>query len=107
MNNLTIEKEKLYQLHIKTFSYKHLQYFLKYLNFILKSNQIFSISIFPLKKKRITLLRSPHKYKKAQEHFSLNVFIANITIRQSNFYGVLPLIINKPYGTFIKIKILS
>jgi len=107
MNKNIITKEKLYQLHIKTFSYKHLHYFSRFLDFVSDSTKKIPISNFPISSKKITLLRSPHKYKKAQEHFSINIFTAKINVSQSQFNTILPIIINKPYGTFIKVKILN
>ena len=61
-------------LEIKSFNFKlietkinFIQNFLNQFEFIQTSGPI----TLPLKKKKFTLLRSPHNYKKSQEHFGM------------------------------------
>lgn len=64
----------------------------------------YKIKYKPLHKKRITILKSPHIHKKAQEHFEINYnafcikFNTNINIL--NY-----LYLNKPAGLYLKILI--
>jgi ribosomal protein S10 len=75
-----------------------------YITFILKylSTQKLTISNQPTEKKRLTLLRSPHKYKKAQEHFQLTVFKNTLTIENFPIENLNKIIINKPQGVFLR-----
>lgn len=53
-------------------SQKALNVYIKYLKLIFKSWNIrLSVSSFPIKIKRISLLKSPHVNKKAKEHFEI------------------------------------
>jgi ribosomal protein S10 len=80
---------------------KHYQYFL---NTILKQNQIhFTCFNLPTTNKRIVLLKSPHVYKKAKEHFEkktfsffLYVFITNKDLKY--------LFLNKPKAIRLIVK---
>jgi len=74
--------------------------------FLKKLNIEYKLVNLPKKKKRITLLKSPHVYKKAREQFESKVFNSLILIKNQNikFNFLKFLIINKPKP--LKIKIL-
>ncbi len=65
----------------------------------------YSFFFFPKEEKKITLLKSPHVYKKAKEQFKLTTFKAIISIKEhKNLNKLIPLLINKPKAISIKIK---
>ncbi len=88
-----------YQLKLKTINKKILKLYIKFLYTIfLKMNIKISKLMLPKIKKYLTLLKSPHVYKKAKEQFEfikytviINIFENNI---QNNFLHLLQL--NKP-----------
>lgn len=88
-----------YQLKLKSLNNKILKY---YLNFIIKIckklNIKFSTIILPTKVKRITLLKSPHVYKKSREQFQIKYFNASCNIKAQYFSPELIkfLYLNKP-----------
>lgn len=56
-----------------------------YISFILKKFNIgFKIILLPLKKKKKTLLKSPHVTKKAKENFELNFYRFLVIINFNN-----------------------
>lgn len=58
----------------------------------------------PFKNKRLTVLKSPHIHKKAQEHFEINYY--TLFIKFSTNLNVLNYFyLNKPVGLYLKIKI--
>lgn len=75
------------------------------INILKKQNIEFSITYLPKKKKKITLLKSPHVYKKAREQFEIikySLIIKIYTNINSKLFNIL--ITNKPTGIIMKIK---
>ena len=70
-----------------------------------KANIDYTTVCLPTTIKRITLLKSPHVYKKAREQFELHTYRAILNIlstMDSNFFKIL--VINKPKNLKLKIK---
>lgn len=72
-----------------------------YKNFIIstlkKSNILYSIAYLPKKKKRITLLKSPHVYKTSREQFQFVTYKMLISLNSLlTLKEVKFLILNKP-----------
>lgn len=91
---------------INSTSKKSLHLYLKFLNIIFnKLNLTFSIFNFPSTKTRIALLKSPHVYKKAKEHFEKKkfqvVFFFHSPVEIHIFKYIL---LNKPKSVCIKFK---
>ena len=94
---------------LKSLSIKVLQV---YINFIKSIFSFFhlKVSIFflPKKIKKITLLKSPHVYKKAREQFEQKKYKVLVVVKISNktlINNLLKiLIINKPFMVLLKIK---
>jgi len=81
-----------------------------YRNFLVKKLKIKNINFtqffLPQRKKRITLLKSPHVYKSAREQFQLNKYKCIFSIKNlvlSN-ESILELLLNKPQIISVKIK---
>lgn len=70
----------MYKLFIKSSSKKSLDLYTFFLKTLFKKTKV-SHSIFnlPYKIKRCTLLKSPHVYKKAKEHFELRTYSAIVS----------------------------
>lgn len=72
---------------------------------LVKNNIVFNIVSFPIQKRRFTFNKSPHVYKKAQEHFELLIFK---TIFTNINHSLINLInynkINKPKGLRISFR---
>jgi len=91
-----------------TFSSTQKQLLLLYKIFVTKLlnklNIKYTIKNKSLQKKRLTLLKSPHIHKKAQEHFEINYYTLFIkfstTVNILNYFYL-----NKPAGLYLKIKI--
>lgn len=70
-----------------------------YTYFILKifsiKNYKYKINFLPIKKKKITFLKSPHVFKRSKEHFELKKYKINININTS-FDTIKNVLINKP-----------
>ena len=69
-----------------------------------KINTKYSIINLPTKIKKITVLKSPHVYKKAREQFQISIFKTTLNISTINSYFIKHLLLNKP--STIKIKII-
>jgi ribosomal protein S10 len=73
-----------------------------------KFNIKFNKHTVPTKHRKITLLRSPHVYKKAKEQFQVSTFTVIISLKENNISTVFPIylycLINKPHTIKIKIK---
>jgi ribosomal protein S10 len=68
-------------------------------------NLNYSFFFLPKEEKKITLLKSPHVYKKAKEQFKLSLFKVIISIEEDkNLNKLVPFLINKPKAISIKIK---
>lgn len=76
-----------------------------YINFLKKHLNDISLVKLPTFKRRISLLKSTHVNKKAQEQFEKQIFKALITVKSPlNSVPLKYLLINKPTG--IKLKLL-
>lgn len=77
------------------------------LNLIKKLNLKVLLINVPTKRKEITLLKSPHVYKKAREQFNLNIYKRVLIINTLNSKSVVNkihlLLLNRP--KFIKIGV--
>jgi small subunit ribosomal protein S10 len=94
------------QLNIKSFNKQLLNIYSNFLKNTLKNYGIkFSFISNPIKKKKITLLKSPHVHKKAREQFELRIhkqtFFIKKVISIQHFNKIL---INKPKLININIK---
>lgn len=69
-----------------------------------KLNIKYTIKYKPLRNKRLTVLKSPHIHKKAQEHFEINYYTLFIKFH-TNLNILNYFYLNKPAGLYIKIKI--
>lgn len=94
------------QISIKSFKQNILNIYIKFLESLFKKLQLeYSLFSIPTKKKKITLLKSPHVHKKAREQFELNTYKKTIHIK--NFKNVNHLnnfILNKPKFINLSIK---
>jgi len=96
------------KLNLKTLNKYSLVFYIVLLKKIFsKLNIAFSIFNCPKKKKRITFLKSPHVYKKAQEHFKLVSHKSIIYIKQKVSVKLLKQIFfNKPKIVSLQLKLL-
>ena len=101
---------KTIKLEIKSLNKKiFLQYKDFLINFLKLQNIKASCFILPIKKKRITLLKSPHVYKKARDQFELKQYkfvlensnVLNISIIK--FFKII--LLNKPKLIMLKLLI--
>ena len=97
-----------FQLVLKSSSKKSLIFYVSFLKNIFIKLNLKDITFFSFKRKiiRITLLKSPHVYKKAKEQFEIKYYkvlitLKNITIN-SNFIKYL--LLNKPKSINVKLK---
>ena len=84
-------KKNIYTLKVTSLNYKILNTF-KY--FLVKFFNKISIFTLPIKSKRITLLKSPHVFKKAREQFEIKKYSFIITLDLKYYFD--KLILNKP-----------
>jgi ribosomal protein S10 len=66
-----------------------------------------SIFYLPSSERKITLLKSPHVYKKAKEQFRVATYKVVISVEITNNLSlnqIGSLLINKPKAVFVKIK---
>ncbi len=80
-----------------------------YLESILKSLSLqYSIFYLPKEEHKLTMLKSPHVYKKAKEQFKIETYKVIISVGQlennQSLNKLVPFLINKPKAVFIKIK---
>lgn len=80
-----------------------------YLESVLKTLSLnYSIFNLPKEEQKLTLLKSPHVYKKAKEQFKINMYKVTISIeiekKSQNLNKLVPFLINKPKAIFIKVK---
>lgn len=88
-----------YQLKLKSLNNKILKFYLNFLTKICKKLNInYSLIMLPSKTKKITVLKSPHVFKKAREQFQIKYFNAACTIKAQAFSPELLkfLYLNKP-----------
>lgn len=95
---------KLITINLKSFSQNMLKFYISFF-FTLIPAAIINFKMQPIKQKRLTLLRSPHKYKKAQEHFQLKIYKAVLTVEIVDISKLFLLLTNKPQGVHLNIKI--
>jgi ribosomal protein S10 len=69
-----------------------------YINILLKTKRIEKYLRLPTKKRRITILASPHVNIKAREHYQITIFSALLLIKKENL--LLP-----PAGIGYRLKI--
>lgn len=100
----TVKKSNVISISIKSFSHNILKYYIVAFFSLFKLKTI-NLKVQPIKRKRITILKSPHKYKKAQEHFQLKIYKSVLVIHDINAKDILTLLVNKPQGIFVKVKI--
>ncbi len=96
------------QIIIKSFCNYTLNTYVKYLESLLKILNIeYSVFFLPSVERKLTLLKSPHVYKKAKEQFKVatHKVVISIYINQNSFSNQLAFyLINKPKAVFVKIK---
>jgi small subunit ribosomal protein S10 len=98
--------KKTYKIAITAIDNNILTIYKNYIiKFLEKKNCNFSLNILPIKKKKITLLKSPHVNKKAKESFQLKKYRMLINIKISFIEKPLVywLIYNKPKSLQIKV----
>lgn len=100
----TVKKSNTITINIKSFSHNILKHYIAAF-FLIAKAKIVSIKSQPTKYNTLTVLKSPHKYKKAQEHYQLKIYKSSITIQDINISELLALLSNKPQGVSIKIKL--
>jgi len=98
--------KKQYQLKIKSLSQESLNLYKEFLKITLKKINInFSLFNLPTKKKRITLLKSPHVNKSSREQFEIKYFNTIIQVKSILNPNLLKiLLINKPKIVTVSIK---
>ena len=91
---------------LKSSSKKSLDLYLQFLKLIFdKLGLTYSFFYFPITKKRIALLKSPHVYKKFKEHFEIRNY--KVIFSFSSFLNLTVLkyfFMNKPKSIFLKFK---
>jgi len=100
-------KQSLIKFTFKSLNKESINLYKTFLFKMLEKRQIkYTFFSFPITKKRITLLKSPHVNKSAREQFEIKYYKNIILIQQSienNFIKFL--IINKPKTVITNIKI--
>lgn len=91
---------------INSSSKKSLVLYIKFLTIIFnRLNLNFSIFSSPTTKKRITLLKSPHVYKKAKEHFEIKNFQTILSFDFSiETKSLKYILVNKPKSITMQFK---
>lgn len=99
-------KNPFITIELKTINKSILAIYTTFLKTIfLKLNISFKVISLPILKKKITLLRSPHVYKKSREQFEFTRYKQTINIYSNcNSYLLKYLIINKPSELKLVIK---
>jgi ribosomal protein S10 len=96
------------QIIIKSSCNYTLKTYVSYLELLFKKLNISTSTFFlPTSERKITLLKSPHVYKKAKEQFKVSTHkvVISLDIANSTFLNKIGLfLINKPKAVFIKIK---
>ena len=95
------------QIKLKSVYKESLILYTQFLNFFLKKLFI-KVSIFtlPKKRKRITLLKSPHVNKTAKEQFEVFYYQTLITVKEPvELKKIKYLFLNKPKSIQLKIKL--
>ena len=94
------------QLKIKSIDQKSLKIYLIKIKKILKIIGIsYNLFKLPIKKKRITLLKSPHVNKTAREQFEIKTYKVIIQLLNGEKFKILKLLsLNKPKTVVLTIK---
>jgi len=96
------------QIIIKSSCNYTLKTYVSYLELLFKKlNLDTSIFFLPTSERKITLLKSPHVYKKAKEQFKVSTYKVVISLNITNSIILNKIgffLINKPKAVFIKIK---
>jgi len=74
---------------------------------LIKAKVSYSFSHLPKTIKRYTLLKSPHVYKKAKEHFELRTYTATLNFSTLSSSLIKLILSNKPKSINIKLLLLS
>ena len=91
---------------LKSYNYKVLEIFLKYLKVSTNMASDFKIIYLPTKVRKITLLRSPHVYKKSKDQYQETVYKALVEFNGSNSLNLklISLISNAPKNISLKVS---
>ena len=94
------------QIKLNSINQPTLKFYLKFLmNIFQKFHLNYTCINLPTTTKRITLLKSPHVYKKAREQFELHTYKAVLTLLYpKNSQLIKVLILNKPKNLKLKLK---
>ncbi len=96
------------QIIIKSSCNYTLKAYVSYLELLFKKlNLTVSVFYLPSSERKLTLLKSPHVYKKAKEQFKIATYKVVLSVDLTNKVPVNQisyLLINKPKAVFIKIK---
>ena len=96
------------QIIIKSSCNYTLKAYVSYLDLLFKRLNL-NVSVFylPSSERKLTLLKSPHVYKKAKEQFKVATYKVVISVEITNNLSlnqINSLLINKPKAVFVKIK---
>jgi len=93
------------KLNIKSINRKSIELYSEYIKKLIIKNTIISKQInIPSKRKRFTLLKSPHVNKKAQENFQFVLYQKTFYLKINNFSVIKTILINKPKHLKITIR---
>jgi ribosomal protein S10 len=96
MNKIKIELSCSFQGPIKLY--------FNYLRKFFKTKKVqFSIISLPTRTKKITLLKSPHVFKKAKEHFENRTYKKVIVVDNININILKTILMNRPKTLFLTI----
>lgn len=95
-----------YQFKIKSLNKQSTLLYQKFLKNILKTTNIsYSLFNLPIKRKRITLLKSPHVNKTAREQFEIKHYGYVLQIKEKISFSLIKLmLLNKPKTVNITLK---
>ncbi len=96
------------QIIIKSSCNYTLKAYVSYLELMFRKLNIkTSVFFLPSSERKITLLKSPHVYKKAKEQFKISTYKVVISLDITKSFDLSKLaffLINKPKAVFVKIK---
>ena len=93
------------QLNIQTLDKNSFAFYIEFLKKVLKTlNLKYSLSYLPKKKKRLTVLKSPHVNKTAREQFEIKYFNCCIQLENINSIVIKWILCNKPSTLHIILK---
>ena len=94
-----------YSLTIQSTNKEVLLIYKNFLSCLLKTNSVNYSFFLPVKKKKLTLLKSPHVYKKAKEQFEVRYYTLLVSFSvQLSSENLKYLFLNKPSSVNLKIK---